>query len=144
MSLKNGFGCRRLFVVISPEVLPQELDALSHCAPGYVLVRIATHSQTARSTLSRLAKNVYPDVRLAVGENANTPQDVLLELAADGDPDVRYSLAENHNMSADVLHILAQDENPYVAARAQRTIQRLSSDSTPISVVLPEFSAAVS
>lgn len=131
MSLKNGFGCRNLFVVIRPDVLPRELDSLANSAPAYVLVRIATHAVTWRSTLSRLAKNANPDVRCAVGENPHTPREVLLALALDADCDVRYSLAENHRLPEAVLTILAADENPYVSARANKTLRRLSSSAMP-------------
>jgi hypothetical protein len=128
MSLRNGFGCRNLFVVIHAEIQPQELDDLTRSAPAYVLARIATHNRTWRSTLTKLAHSVHADVRCAVGENPNTPRDVLMTLAADADVDVRYSLAENHNLPAAVLDVLMMDENPYVAARASRTLQRVGNN----------------
>ena len=133
MALKNGFACGDLFVVINSETQPPELDALSRTAPSYVVVRIATHPNTPVSTLTRLALSANADIRCAISENPKTPLNVLWALTHDRDADVRYSLAENHNINASILTTLSSDENPYVAARAQRTLQRRSS--TGITVI---------
>ena len=127
------------FCVLTAELQPFELDTLSITAPIDTLVRIATHRNTPRRTLARLAASSHSDVRCAVGENAGTPLEVLRCLARDIDPDVRYSLAENHNLCVEILNMLLGDENPYVAVRAQRTIERIM----PAAAVQP-LSASVS
>jgi hypothetical protein len=125
MTFKEG-KLFEYFMVLKAEANPLELEMLSTSAPTHVLVKIANHSRTPGRTLARLAANINSDVRMSVGENQNTPVEVLRHLARDENPDVRYSLAENHNLSVEILRILINDENPYVAARAQRTLQRLT------------------
>src|SRR5205814_4078016 len=101
------------------------------------------HPRTMRGTLAKLAVNRNPDVRCAVGENANTAKDVLWLLARDEDADVRFSLAENHNINDDILIFLSSDENPYVAARAQRTLQRVSSTNVAYLAISQERALAM-
>lgn len=113
-------------IAVSPQTHPAVLDVLASSGSTAFAERIAENPNAAPSTLARLAGHSNAKVRCAVAENANSPEEVVRILADDEDADVRYSLAENHNLIQDVLEKLSEDDNCYVAARARRTLCRLS------------------
>ncbi len=113
-------------IAVSPQTHPAVLDVLASIDCSAYAERIAENPNADPSTLARLAGHSSPKVRSAVAENSNTPAEVIQNLARDEDADVRYALADNHGMEEAILQILCEDDNCYVAARAQRTVNRIN------------------
>jgi hypothetical protein len=91
------------------------------------LERISADTKTPADILRQLAEYPHPDIRALVAENSSTPMDVRIALTKDENPNVRYQLAESPSLPYEMLHALTEDDNPYVACRAQRTLDRISS-----------------
>jgi len=89
---------------------------------------ISRNFATPVYVLRRLAASSDAELRMAVADHLNTPEELLMLLAEDDNADVRYAIAENHNISRKVLRKLLDDLNPYVAHRARKTLERLSSN----------------
>jgi hypothetical protein len=79
--------------------------------------------------LARLARDSNPSVRSSLAENEKTPPESLWLLAFDDCVDVRYMVAESAHVPEEILKRLTEDENPYVALRAQKTVDKLNSNS---------------
>jgi hypothetical protein len=113
-------------------------DALKQfAADSYtrVRVRVAENRATPIALLVQLALDGEADVRIAVAENPSTPRGLKQFLASDDCADVRYAMAESPHTDLELLKALSRDENPYVAGRAQRTIDLLSTDRAPVLAV---------
>ncbi|HEY9871699.1 MAG TPA: hypothetical protein V6D08_21255 [Candidatus Obscuribacterales bacterium] len=117
----------RYIVAGNPNTPKEVLAKLATDVLENIRRRVAENPRTPVSTLVQLASDPSVDVRLSVAENPNTPPAVLERLAADDNVDVRYGVAENPYIPAHILQRLAEDDNPYVACRAQKTLQIVSS-----------------
>lgn len=117
----------RYIVAGNPNTPKEVLAKLATDVLENIRRRVAENPRTPVSTLVQLASDPSVDVRLSVAENPNTPAEVLEQLAADDNVDVRYGVAENPYIPAHILQRLAEDDNPYVACRAQKTLQIVSS-----------------
>lgn len=76
--------------------------------------RIASHPNSAGSTLKLLSTDRQAWVRRAVASHPNTPVEVLHELATDKSSDVRIAVAKNLNAHILTLEILVKDESSMV------------------------------
>lgn len=124
----EGTARRERMLAADPTTLPGVLESLSEMACPSVLELVATNPSTPTRVLDKLSQHVSSQVRMAVAEHRGTPREIIEKLALDCDADVRYALAENHLLPQDILRTLSQDENPYVAARAERTLSRLTKE----------------
>jgi hypothetical protein len=115
-------------IASDPNTAPSILEGLARVCNPTVLEHIATNANTPPAILETLVAHPEPNVRAALAENKSTPFSCLWRLAHDEDADVRFQLAENHNLPKQVLSALAEDDNPYVACRAQKTLERISSE----------------
>ncbi|MBI5174218.1 MAG: hypothetical protein HY986_15150 [Candidatus Melainabacteria bacterium] len=112
-------------VAVHPETPSGILDILARSASTKCQERVAENNNSWTSTLSYLANLKSSAVRSAVSENRNTSLHTIMKLAHDESADVRYAVADNANLNASILLILCQDENVHVAARANRTLNRI-------------------
>lgn len=115
------------------------LNFLASTGDKLITRLVAENTSAHVATLTRLMRNSSPQVRMAVAEHPSIPESLLLILARDEDADVRFSLAENARTPESVLNVLCGDENPYVAARAERTLQRNATSVVPAQVVTADF-----
>jgi hypothetical protein len=123
----NVLHVRRV-VAGNPNTPRQVLQRLATDRSVVIRSAVASNPKATVDMLQVMAEDPSSEVRLAVTENTNTPWELLLKVASDPDPDVRYGVAENPHIPEDVLLSLMADENPYVAWRALRTMESLSSD----------------
>ncbi|MBX9691468.1 MAG: hypothetical protein K2Z81_03725 [Cyanobacteria bacterium] len=91
-----------------------------------VLEKVGANPSTPREVLLRLCHHQDSEIRNAVIDNPNIPDEALEILTNDDDADIRYAVAENHNIALRFIEHLCGDYNPFVAARAQRTLCRVS------------------
>jgi hypothetical protein len=99
------------------------------------LCRIAANEDTPEIILAQLAYHPNSEVRTCIAENPATQDAELWALTYDDSADVRYALAENHQLDSQFLTELELDGNPYVAARAQKTLQRIRNAEKPAEVI---------
>jgi len=117
----------RYIVAGNPNTPKEVLAKLSTDVLENIRRRVAENPRTPVATLVQLACDPHIDVRLSVAENPNTPPEVLERLSQDENVDVRYGVAENPYIPVHILSLLAEDDNPYVACRAQKTLQIVTS-----------------
>lgn len=99
---------------------------LARHADPEIRERVAANPYAPRILLHLLSLDEDENVRLSAAENMHIPSSSRSLLLHDQSPDLRYALAENHTLPLGLISQLAQDENPYVAARAQKTLNRLT------------------
>lgn len=126
----------RELIASNPNTPSAVLAALAKSDAATLLERIAEHPSTPASILIELADHPSGTVRAAVTENPNCPPELLWHLVRDEDADVRFRIAENPLLSEQLLVMLCYDVNPYVSMRAQRTLARARSASSPKPVEL--------
>src|SRR4030095_3780333 len=119
----------RRMMACNPDTPPPVLEHLAKESSIEVLERVAENPCTPTDTLARLAWDSSPSVRSSVAENENTPEESFWLLAFDDCVDVRYMVAESAHVPEEILKRLIEDDNPYVALRAQRTVEKMSSNS---------------
>jgi signal transduction histidine kinase/ActR/RegA family two-component response regulator len=127
---EEAFTDIKLLIASNPNVPSHVLSYLAIHGSPKILERIAENPNTTSDTLSALSQHEDACVRLAVAENANTRAKDLETLSNDTNADIRYVLAECPHVPVSILKKLSEDENIYVNNRAQKTLERLSFETT--------------
>lgn len=115
---------------------PCVLNFLADSSDDYIVQRVAENSNTHVATLTRLVRHHALRVRISLSEHPALPEPLYAILSQDAHADIRFALAENFHVPTAVLETLAADENPYVAARAGKTLEKLTAPATVPAVVL--------
>jgi hypothetical protein len=95
-------------------------------APVIQKPAIAESIDEQSTTIDSMPSVQFSELQIAVADHPDTSADVLYELARNSNPDVRFAIAENHNADVELLRMLSEDDNPFVAARARKTLRRLT------------------
>jgi hypothetical protein len=110
----------------NPQSSTVQLRTLAQSDESEIRMRVAENSRTPAHLLAEFIWDSVPEVRGSIAHNPHATRPILEWLASDDSVDVRYALAENPNVPLEILARLACDENVFVAARANRTVARVS------------------
>ncbi len=113
-------------MLFGAEASGDPLELAEEHAPIPLLEKLAASRNCDADLLAKLTYHDNARVRRAVASSANLTESLMWQLASDVDYRVRLQLAGNSDINVFVLETLAEDENRAVAARAERTLAKLS------------------
>lgn len=131
---------RQLAAAKTVHTIPDVLLSLGQCSG--LSISLAQNPNTPMALLSKLSKDVNPDVRWMVASQENLSADIITTLSKDPDTTVRERIAQHPTVMDGVLTLLSQDDDwtirLRVAEHANTSIKVLNQASRDQSIAVRE------